>query len=500
MRALFAAACARAFLLDPRGAPHEVACAAAENCDRRRMQEPHLRSNAVSGFESTLIAISSSAPANGFATNTVALIAAVGLSGPGALLFGAIPMFGIALAYFFLNAWRSDAGAAYSWVGRTIDPALGFFAGWSLLVAIVLFMVVGSLPVASATLDLVAPALATNTIAVTSVGFAWFTVVVGIVLLGIKATANVQKALTLFQIGGMLLFAAFALAKGLASPVNHVAISWFGPAGPHGLGGFWAGALIAIFYFWGWDISSSLTEETQDRNRTPGLAGIAGMLAILGLFVISQIAVQLVMTPAQIASASSNVLVAYADAVMPRPWGLLAVIVIIVGTVAVLEVSLVQGGRTIFAMGRDRVLDARLAALHPAYLTPWNATFVLAIVTVVLFVIEATSPSVNEILKDTINAAGVLVAMYYGFSGFACAAYYREANRSDRAMWWLRGAWPAASAVFVCVVAIAQLVSAGLRADAIIIGLMLSGFLPMLAYRRRYASEYYAKRLQRADA
>src|SRR5579872_442057 len=218
------------------------------------MQTNQLQHNVVSGFESTLIAIASTAPANGFATNTVALVAAVGLSGPGALLFGAIPMFGIALAYYYLNAWRSDAGAAYSWVGRSLNPTLGFFAGWALLVAIVLFMVIGSLPLASATLTRIAPALATNVIAVTSVGVVWFIVVVVIVLLGIKATAEVQKVLTLIQIGALVVVAAFALMKALVGPATHFSLSWFGPVGNDGLHSFWAGALVAIFYFWGWDI------------------------------------------------------------------------------------------------------------------------------------------------------------------------------------------------------------------------------------------------------
>jgi amino acid transporter len=99
------------------------------------------RRNSVSAIEATLIAIAGTAPANTIATSTAALIAVAGLSGPGALLFGAIPMFGIALPYYYLNAWRSDSGAAYVWVGRTISPELGFFAGWAMLVAQVLFMV-----------------------------------------------------------------------------------------------------------------------------------------------------------------------------------------------------------------------------------------------------------------------------------------------------------------------------------------------------------------------
>jgi amino acid transporter len=459
------------------------------------MQTQQLRRNAISGFESTLIAVSSASPANAFATTTVALVAAVGLSGPGALLFGAIPMFGIALAYFYLNAWRSDAGAAYSWVGRTLNPALGFFSGWSLLIAIVLFMVVGSLPVASATLDLIAPKLATNTIAVTGVGLMWFVIVVAIVLLGIKATAEVQKALTLFQICSLLLFAAFAFAKGFTNPANHPAWSWFGPVGNNGFHSFWAGALVSIFYFWGWDISSNLTEETVDRQRTPGLSGIMGVLTILALFVMSQIAVQLVMSPQAIGDASSNLLVAYVGAAMPKPWDILAIVVIIIGTIAVLEVSLVQAGRTMFAMGRDRVLDERFAHLNSRFLTPWNATIAFSVVTVGLFALAATSESVNEILKDTINAIGVLIALYYGLSGIACAKYYRDTNGKDSLLWLLRAVWPVASALFVFAVAVAQLATDGLRADAAIVVLFLAGVIPMLVYRRRYNSAYYAQAL-----
>ena len=151
-----------------------------------------------------------------------------------------------------------------------------------------------------------------------------------------------------------------------------------------------------------------------------------------------------------------------------------------------------------FSMGRDRVLDERFAHLHPRYLTPWNATFVLGIVTIGLFVLAATQHSVNLILNDTIKAIGVLIAIYYGLSGIACAKYYRAANRADKSMWWLRGAWPVASALFVFAVAGAQLATAGVRADAGIIGLRLIGLIPMFIYRRRYASEYYTQPPERA--
>lgn len=451
-----------------------------------------LRRNAISGLDSTLIAVSAMAPANTIATSTAALVAAVGMSGPGALLFCAIPMFGIALAYFYLNMWRSDAGAAYVWVGRSVHPVLGFFAGWSLLVALVLFVVAGSLPVASASLDLIAPHLSRSVFAVSGVGFLWFLAVVAIVLLGIKTTAQFQKAVTLLQIGGLLLFAAGAIAKGISHPVNHVSWSWLLPVGNSGLHSFVAGALIALFYFWGWDVSANLTEETVDRKRTPGLSGIGGMLIILALFVITAVGVQLILSPQAIADAGSDLLVTYANAAVPRPWSDIAVIVVIISAVGSLETSMVQGGRTMFSMGRDGVLDERFARLDPRFLTPWSATFALAVVAAALYALAATSTSVIQVLKETISAIGVMIAVYYGLSGLACAWYYRIANRTDNWMLLLRGVYPVLASLFVFWIAALQLMIAGWRTDVTLIGLLLVGLIPMLYYRRLYKSEYYA--------
>jgi amino acid transporter len=458
----------------------------------------HLQRNAISTLEATLISVAGTAPANTLATSTSALIAAVGLAGPGALLFGAIPMFGIALAYFYLNAWRSDAGAAYSWVGRALNPTIGFFAGWAMLVAQVLFMVVGSLPVASATLDLFSPKLASNVSAVTIVGFIWFLIVVGIVLLGIKTTAQVQRALTYIQIGGLLFFAIAAIVKGLAHPANLPIWTWLSPIGSHGIHSFVAGALVTMFYYWGWEVSASLSEETVDRNRAPGLSGLLGMGIILGLFLLTALGVQLLMSEKAIVDANSDLLVALANAVMPRPWSDLAVIVVIISAVSSLETTLVSGSRMVYAMGRDGVLDERFARLHPGFLTPWNATLAIGFVSMLLFVLASTSSSVNAILSDSINAIGVEVAIFYGLSAIACATYYAAAGQGDTTLFWLRRFWPLASAVFVFAVAIGQVITAGWRANATVFGLLLLGVLPMLYYRRAYSSDFYSKPRERA--
>lgn len=457
-----------------------------------------LRHNAVSAIEATLIAIAGTAPANTIATSTAALIAVVGLCGPGALLFGALPMFGIALSYYYLNAWRSDAGAAYVWVGRTISPMLGFFAGWAMLVAQVLFMVVGSLPVADATLDLIAPKLTHDVMLVTAIGFVWFLVVVGIVMLGVKTTAEFQKAVTGVQIVGLLLFALAAIVKGLAHPANPPSWSWWSPVGNHGISSFVGGAIVTMFFYWGWEVTANLSEETVDRKRAPGLSGLLGMIVILTLFLTTVVGVQLLLSTRAIADSGSDLLVALANAAVPRPWSDLAIIVVIVSAIGSLETTLVSGSRIVYSMGRDGVLDERLGSLNPRFLTPWHATIAIGLVSLLLFGLAATSSSVNTILSDSINAIGVEVAIFYGLSAVACATFYAGADRGDVVPFLLRRAWPIAAAVFVFSVAIGQVLTAGPRANATVFGLLLAGAVPMLLYRKRYKSKFYRGPMERA--
>src|SRR5690349_8876647 len=201
-------------------------------------------------LDAILIAVAGTAPANSLAVSTGALVVAVGLFGPGAILFGAISMFGIAIAYFYLNVWRSDAGAAYAWVGRSLNPYLGFFAGWAPLVANLIYMVAGSLPAAEATLDLVDPSLAQNPLAVTAVGAVWFIFIAVIVLAGIHTTAEFQKVVTAIEILGILLLALVGLVEGIRTG-HAFSIQWLSPF-PGSLRAFMAGALVSLFYFWGW--------------------------------------------------------------------------------------------------------------------------------------------------------------------------------------------------------------------------------------------------------
>ncbi len=454
-----------------------------------------LRHDALSKLDAVLISVAGTAPANSLAVSTAALVAAVGLFGPGAILFGATSMFGIALAYFYLNHWRSDAGAAYAWVGRSLNPYLGFFAGWSPLVANLVYMVVGSLPAAEATLDLVDPSLSDNALAVTLVGAAWFLLIAIIGLGGIRTTAKFQKVVTGIEIVGIIVIALAGIVHGVRAHAPF-SPSWLSPLGPGTLREFMAGALVALFYFWGWDVALNLTEETVDRNRTPGLGGLGGMFVILALFVVTQISIQLVLTPQQIVAANANVLVVFANAVLPRPWGDIAIIVVIISTVGTLETSLLTVSRTMLSMARDGVLDAKLAQLHPRFATPWIGSILFTTLALVLFAAASWNQTLNATLNESVDAISVLIAVYFGLGGLASAWYHRTMYATDRRALWLRGIWPAAAGIFLFVVAGEQIAASGIRGSALSLALLAAGAIPLLYYRARSTTGFYTEPME----
>ena len=75
-----------------------------------------------------------------------------------------------------------------------------------------------------------------------------------------------------------------ALLRHGPMPAHAFSLSWltlsgFTPAT------FATGALTAVFFFWGWDVTLNLNEETKDATQTPGLGAVLSMIIVLLLFV-----------------------------------------------------------------------------------------------------------------------------------------------------------------------------------------------------------------------
>ncbi|MFQ3559212.1 APC family permease [Streptomyces gramineus] len=454
-----------------------------------------LQANALGTFDTVVMAVAGSAPAYSLAATTAVLVGAVGLASPAALLWCAIPMLGIALAFSYLGRIDVNAGASYSWVGRTLHPFLGFVSGWALVVSATIFMVAGSLPAGSMTLSLFDEGLADDVALSTVVGAAWFLVMLAVVLGGARLTVRAQLLMSGIELAILLLFAVLALFHtGNARAFDW---SWLGFGHFDGVSGFASGALIAAFYYWGWDVTSNLSEETRNSRRTTGLAGLIGVGIVFALFEVFTIAVNVILSSRQIAANDANVLAVLGDEVAPGWGGKLLVVAVMLSTIATLETTLIQVTRSLFAMGRDRTMPAALGKVHRTWNTPYVAIAVVGAVALVMFIASNALGSVGEILSDAISAIGLQIAVYYGLAGLAVVVAYRKMLFRSAGNFLLGGVWPLLGAVFMFWIFVESLSELSAAAITIGVGGLAAGLIPMLWYWKR-GSEYY--RPARLDA
>jgi amino acid transporter len=88
------------------------------------------------------------------------------------------------------------------------------------------------------------------------------------------------------------------------------------------------------------------------------------------------------------------------------------------------QTTILPTARTSLSMAAFKAIPERFARIHPKYLTPTDSTIWMGGVSIIFYV-GLTLVSSN-ILADTIAAVGLMIAFYYGLTGFACVWFYRK--------------------------------------------------------------------------
>lgn len=442
-----------------------------------------LAKESLGAFESAIMGIAGTAPAFSVAVTTAAIVASVGVLSVGSIFYCGLIMFGIMLAFFHLSKITSHAGAAYAWVGHVFGKTWGFFTGWGLLVASIFFMVSATIPAATSTLVLIAPDLVESTTWVTGTAAIWLTLVTIVVTKGIKHASYTQLILTGIEtvVVFSLIIAAFIQYGG--HPAHPPSIIWFSPFSftPQL---FATGALTAIFFYWGWDVTMNLSEETKTGDTgKPHPASQGAFWAMVNLilfFIIMMIVVLIVLSDNEIAQANTNVLYAIANKLFPAPWNYLAVLSTLLSTIGTIETQILQFSRSMFAMARDDMLHPRYAKIHTEWQTPWVATFVIWFLGVSLLFCSSYMPSVKKILESSILAIGFQICFYMSLAGFACAWHYRKKLKSSAYNAISYVLWPLFAAIFMVFVALYSIPTFDVITNILGVGGILVGIVPLI--------------------
>jgi amino acid transporter len=448
-------------------------------------EQAGLAKGALGTMESAIMGIAGTAPAFSVAVTTATIVAAVGTLSVGSILFCGLIMFGLMLAFTNLNKMRPNAGATYAWVGTVFGPTWGFFAGWGLLVASVVFMVSATIPAATSTLLLIAPSLVESTGWVTLTAAVWLTIVTAVVTKGIKHASYAQVTLTIIEtvIIFALIIGAFIQYGG--QPAHAPSWDWISPFS-FTPATFATGALTAIFFYWGWDVTMNLGEETKEGEPSPaGQGAFWAMVNLILFFIIMMIVVLIVLTDEEIAAANTNVLYAIADKLFPAPWSYLAVLSTILSTIGTIETQILQFSRSMFAMARDNMLHPRYSKIHPEWQTPWIATLVIWGLGIFLLFSSSYMPSVSAILQASILAIGIQICFYMSLAGYACAWHYRKMVQTDFVGSLTHVIWPFLGAAFMTFIGLYSIPTFDTITLTIGIGGLIIGAIPLLLARMR---------------
>jgi amino acid transporter len=393
-----------------------------------------LKADSLSFFESIIMGVAGSAPGFSIAVAISGLLSTAGFFSPNALLIFALPMLGIALAYKGLNRKFASAGAAYEWTKIGFGRLFGYFSGWALLIASMVFMVTGSVPLGTATIDLIDPSLANHVLLTTGIGAIWF-IGIGVVLIaGIEITSRVQVVMSSIEL--LILFAisvaAFARTAG-GEPIHAFSWSWFGFH--YSRASFASSALIVVFLYWGWDVTANLAEET--RNDRPNAAGNGGFLSVfvtIASFAAFTAATLMLFSLREASGFSDNLIYHVALAAgLGKIGGYAAALALILSSIATLETTMLQFSRTLFAMGRDRALPGCFGEVHVRTVTPVRTMYLLLAVGLLAILASSFMPSIASILADSVSAIAVQVTYYYGLAGLVCCWIYRGSWRDSPA-------------------------------------------------------------------
>ncbi len=453
-----------------------------------------LEPNAIGAAQDTVIGMASSAPAATVGVTLAALAAVTAYGGGPILLITAVPMLIIANAYRRCNLWNANCGASFEWVGRAINPYLGFLTGWLMVAAYIIGTVAEVLLLGPSVLAVFGSA-STNKWAFVGIGVAVGVVMLVIAVIGIKITARVQVSMALVEYLILIGLAIAGLAWVLSHHAGTVPFSrgWLSVNGIGAKGDAVAGFLAAVFVYGGWDGTLYVNEEVKHRRVNPGRAAILAVALLAIIYTLAQVGFQGVISPSKLQAAAANgtALVAVASALGGGFWAKVMALAIALSVIATTGTGIVLSARIVYGMASYRVLPEFLGRVSRRWSTPVASSIVVGLLIVVLSAVYFLATSVQSAFTDVIDVTGLLFSVFYILTALAAMTYYRRRILSSIWDFVVIGILPLGAAGFLGWVLVKSMLTAPASQLWSMVGIVGSGLLLMLAARLILRSPFF---------
>jgi amino acid transporter len=395
-----------------------------------------LKAGALGYLSNVVIGVASTAPAYSLAATLgfVVAVAGVGTHAPAVMIVAFFPMLLISFGYKYLNRADPDAGTTFAWATRAMGPWFGWINGWAIFIADVIVMASLSVIASQYTFLLFNWHSAENSTTAIIIGSVlWIALMTWICYRGIELSARTQLFLLSAEI---LILAAFAVAALVKVYTNapphslHVSASWFNPFGMS-FSALADALLLAIFIYWGWDSGVSVNEESEAPAEGPGRAAVMSTIILVLIYVVVSTAAQAYGGTQVLINNSNDVLSVLGTGVFGSPWDKLLIIAVLTSASASTQTTILPTARTTLSMAHWGAIPKIFGNIHPRYLTPTVSTLGMGALSIVWTVLIVAFNPAQNVLGDSISALGFAVCFYYGFTGLACAIYYRRELRRN---------------------------------------------------------------------
>jgi len=446
--------------------------------------ESKLEPNAIGVAQDTVIGMSTAAPAASAGLILASLAAATAYASGPALILMALPMIVIANCYRRLNLWNANCGAAFEWVGRVINPYVGFLVGWLMIMGgitgtVSTTVVLGPsvLAVFGSSSTAIPPNMAIDT--------AVILIMLVIAIIGIRITARTQVSMGLIE---YTILIGFGIA-GLVAVISHrhgtfpISRGWFSLSGIGGHGSLAAGFLVALFAYTGWDGTVYVNEEVRHRRANPGKAAMLAVAFLAVIYTLTQVGLQGVVSPAKLQANSTSALVYVASALGGGGWAKVMAFGLALSVIATTGVGIVLGARVIYGMASHRVLPPFLGNVNRRFSTPVAASLLVGLTLIGLTWAYLLSTSLATAFNDAIAVTALLYAAFYILTALAAITYYWRRVFSNALDAVILGVLPLAAAGFLGWILVKSLMAAPAAQIWSLVAIVGVGVLLMLTAR-----------------
>jgi amino acid transporter len=347
-----------------------------------------------------------------------------------------------ALSLAEVAAAMPATGGIYAYLREAWGRRAAFLFGWAELVLIRasalggIAVVFGEYLLRSFGVDPTANVLLARSLSAGAIAFAAAANIrganIGAMIVGVATWAK-------FGALAMLVIASFALGSAHGATASHFSAPSAGPlvAGSIGL------ALVSVLWAYdGWADLSFASGEVKDPQRNLPRAIIFGTLALIGIYVLTNLA-YLYVLPIEAIRQSPLVAADTMLALFGRAGVVLVSVFVMISSFSSLNGSMLASPRVFFAMADDGLLFQAIAKVHPRYQTPHVAILLAAVLGMALVMSRSF-----ERLTDT------FVLAIWPFYALGVAAIYRlRRDRPDLPRPYRAIGYPIVPAIFIVAVA-----------------------------------------------